>query len=274
MNIRFYLEELYYLFKKSRNEFIFLTTIYFLSFTLLSALLSAFSYTSKILSENVKASYMKVFLKDEAKEKEITLIKTYLSPNPLLEEVRYVSKEMAREEFKSRFPKYSGLLEIFSESPFPQNLELKFKEKAIGTSQIKEITQFLSNFPFVSNVQHNYDTALKLFEIKRLLSEVILFFMLAFVILYIPLNLSFTKSILERERKLFDLVEYLGTSRKGLGITFVLSVAIPLLLMGLVNYLIFRKVSHAFQLPLWPVTLLVIFFIVLQLIISLDVLEK
>lgn len=274
MNIKFYLDELLYIYRKSRSEFIFLTVIYFLTLIIFSGILQTSNYVTKIIKQSVKASYLKAFLQDDAKQKEINVIINLLSQNPLVEKVEYISKERAREEFKERFPRYAPLLEMFSESPFPQNIEIRFKEKAIGTDIIQSTSDFLSRFPSVANVQHNYQTPISLFNILKNILEFGLILFVAFMTLYIPLNLSFLKSIFEREKKLFALTEFFGSSRTPLAVTFVIGVALPLVIMSLINYFIFQKISKLFDISTWPILLLTLYFLMLQFLLSVDVLEQ
>ncbi len=274
MNIKFYLDELLYIYKKSRSEFIFLTVIYFLTLIIFSGIIQTSFYVSKILNQSVKACYLKAFLQDNVKQNEINVITNLFSQNPLVDKVEYISKERAREEFKERFPRYAPLLEMFKESPFPQNIEIRFKENAISTRIIKSTSDFLSRFPYVANVQHNYQTPISLFNIQKNIIEFGLILFVAFMVLYIPLNLSFLRSIFEKEKKLFTLTEFFGSSRTPLAVTFVIGVAIPLVVMSLINYFIFQKISKLFDISTWPILLLTLYFLILQFLFSIDVLEQ
>lgn len=274
MNIRFYTQELFSIMRKSRSDFIFLLVIYFLSLVIFSAAIQSYSYISKLLDETFSASYMKVFIEDDADERMVSLVRKCAEESPVVERVELITKEKARDEFKSRFPRYSALLELFPGSPFPQNLEIKFSSRALGVGYIDEFMGFLSNFPVVSNVQHNYTSAIQLYRIRKSLYGIWAILFLTFMVLYIPLNLSFMRSIFEREKKLFYLVEYFGSSRRKLEATFVLAMAIPLLLVSALTLVVFRNLGELLKIPIYPVVYLLLFFLFLQMIFSFDVLEK
>uniref|UniRef100_A0A7V4E5N5 FtsX extracellular domain-containing protein n=1 Tax=candidate division WOR-3 bacterium TaxID=2052148 RepID=A0A7V4E5N5_UNCW3 len=274
MKIRFYLEELIHIFKKSISDFIFLAVIYFLTLLIFSTLTQFYVYLSGLQNESFKVSFMKIFFEDEAPPEVINTIKVYAECLPAVDKVVYVSKEMAKVEFAERFPKYSGLLSIFQKSPFPQNIELRFNEKSLGNHLINDLTDFFSRFPFVSNVQHNYTSALQIYRLRKSIILVGFWIFVSFLILYIPLNLSFMRSIFAREKKLFDLVEYLGYEKRGLEITFVVASAIPLVLVSFIILAVFNQIAKMLHIPFYPVYLLLLFFLLLQLIFSVDVLEK
>lgn len=274
LNIKFYLDELIYIYKKSRSEYIFLTVIYFLTLLIFSTFLQSFSYVSKLITESASASYMKVFIADSAPKEDLTVIQKILGNNPLIKKVDHISKERAMEEFKDRFPRYAPLLEMFKTSPFPSNLEIKFKNQAIATSVIPGTSEFLSRIPWVMNVQHNYHTSIGLYKIQKTIVELGTALFTIFMILYIPLNLSFLRSIFEREKKLFTLTEIFGSSKTPLSITFIVSHTIPLIITASIILFLFHKLSTLFKIPLWPVAMLVGYFFILQILFSIDILEK
>ena len=274
MKVKFYFEELAYIFKKSISDFVFLAVVYFLTLLIFSSLIQFYAYLSRLQGESFKVSFMKVFFEDNVDPKVIEAIRAYTEPLPVIDKVVYVSKEMAKVEFAERFPKYSGLLSIFQESPFPQNIEIRFNRKALGNDLIEELTEFYSRFPAVSNVQHNYSSALQIYKLRKSLFLIGLWLFVTFLIFYIPLNLSFMRSIFNRERKLFDLVEYFGYEKRGLEITFVVASSMPLVIVSLFILVVFNLVSGVLHIPLFPIYLLLLFFLLLQVIFSIDVLEK
>ncbi|HOP32360.1 MAG TPA: permease-like cell division protein FtsX [Candidatus Hydrothermia bacterium] len=274
MNIKFYLQEMGFILKKSWSDFIFLAVIYFLSLVIFSSVIQSYSYFSKLLDENFKVSYMKVFLNDDVERNEILILRKYAENNPVVSKVELISKERAKEEFAVRFPKYAGLLELFPGSPFPQNLEIKFSENVLGLEVIDDFVEFYSHFPSVTNVQHNYASALQIYKLKKSIFSFGTILFLAFLILYIPLNLSFVKGIFERESKLFFLVEVFGKSNFKLKVTFVATVAIPLIVVSIINLFVFKSLAGALNIPLYPVVYLMLFFLLLQILFSVDVLER
>ncbi len=274
MNIKFYLSEMLVIFKKSLSEFIFLSVVYFISLLIFSGITQGYFYLSKLLNETLRMSYMKVFLLDETTEKDVKGLQIFARNLPYVDTIRFISKEMASVEFSEKFPKYKGLLSLFPESPFPPNLEVRLNEKILGNDNLERLVEFYSKYPIVTSVQHNYSTVLRLFEIKRSMAKAGLLLLFFFLFFYVPLNISFIKSIFLRERKFFDFVELSGFDKRGLELTFVGAVFIPFLLVSLLNYLIFRIISNSLQISFFPVATVILFFLALQLLFSIDVLEK
>ena len=69
---------------------------------------------------------IEIYLKDKATAKQVSLLKKTVATMPEVQEVRYVSKEMAAEEFRDAFGE--NLLEAIPENPLPASLRIRLTE--------------------------------------------------------------------------------------------------------------------------------------------------
>ncbi|RKY71179.1 MAG: hypothetical protein DRP97_02475, partial [Candidatus Latescibacterota bacterium] len=69
---------------------------------------------------------VEIFLKDGASARQIAALKKRVAEMPEVQEVRYVTKEMAAEQFRTAFGE--NLLEAVPENPLPASLRIRLTE--------------------------------------------------------------------------------------------------------------------------------------------------
>jgi len=270
MSTKFYLNELAYLWKRSRVEINFLFLLFFLSGLFFTLYLSGYTYLVNLRSRVYETAYCKVFLQEGVPNNYIAFLKDFFEKDPDVKEVRFVDKENALKEFKLRFPRYEDLLKLFKENPLPINFELKFKNELLQRRSLEEKMEFFSKFPYVETVQSNYDFVSRLDRIINTLFFVAVFLFVFFTIIFIPILSSITKTILQREFHLFELIELLGYDTKRAVWTIGIAAFLPafiasLILTGII--LIIDSVAPFSGKLLYAIPLFILF---IQLLVLVD----
>lgn len=234
MSTKFYLNELAYLWKRSRVEINFLFLLFFLSGLFFTLYLSGYTYLANLRSKVYETAFCKVFLQEGVPDDYIVFLKDFFEKDPDVKDVRFVDKESALKEFKSRFPRYEELLKLFKENPLPINFELKFKNELLKRRSLEEKLEFFSQFPYVETVQSNYDFVLRLDRIINTLFFVAVFLFVFFTVIFIPILSSITRTILQKEFHLFELIELLGYDTQKAVWTIGIAAFVPAFIASLI----------------------------------------
>ena len=121
------------------------------------------------------------YLKDEAvadrpsadRPSEVERLIEALESRPIVDRVRFVSREEALAIFRSRFASLAGAADSLSANPFPASIEITARgrrsERAAGT---EEMIEELKSSPLVESVQDNEEEARKLLSILAVVSSI------------------------------------------------------------------------------------------------------
>lgn len=194
-----------------RNKLINFLSFGIIAFTLL--IFGIFNYLTYSLdtfannfSKNIEAIF---YFQDHVSQPEIDLLLKKLKESLLVEDVAFNSKDQAEIIFARQFPELKYILSEFKQSPFPDSIQVKFKQGFnIGTKVISLIED-IEKLIIIESKQVNLDWAKKVLAIKRFISLVgvflslILIFVSAFIIFnVIKLNIFYRKE----EINIFRLV--------------------------------------------------------------------
>ncbi len=185
-----------------RNKLINLLSLGIIAFTLL--IYGIFNYVSYSLdivtrefSKNIEVIF---YFKDGARQQEIEQLIRKVKQNLLVEKVVYRSKNQAETGFIRQFPELKYILSEFSESPFPQSMEITFKPKYEFNTQVAAFMDEIEKMNLIDSKQVNTEWAKKITTIKKFitiiglfLSSILLFVSIFIIYNVIKLNILYRK---------------------------------------------------------------------------------
>ena len=93
---------------------------------------------------------VEIYLKDKATAKQVSFLRKTVAAMPEVQEVRYVSKEMAAEEFRDAFGE--NLLEAIPENPLPASLRIRLTEAHRSSEGAKRVAKTVRGETIVEEV--------------------------------------------------------------------------------------------------------------------------
>lgn len=176
----------------SRNKLVNFLSLGIISFTLL--VLGIFNmisinlnrYISR-LSEDIEAIF---YIRDSTQTEQTERLIRQIEESMLIKEIRYYSRDEARNRFAREFPELAYILSEFKSSPFPASVEVKFRESPNAFVQIESFLKEVRRNPCIESVQLNTDWAEKIDRAKKFIGMIGLFlsFILIFVSVFIIFN--------------------------------------------------------------------------------------
>ncbi len=128
------------------------------------------------LAEGWDRVQINAYLKDDAvadRPSEVERLIEALESRPIVDRVRFVSRDEALAIFRSRFASLAGAADSLQSNPFPASIEITAKgrrnERAAGT---EEMISELRSSPLVESVQDNEEEARKLLSILAVVSSI------------------------------------------------------------------------------------------------------
>jgi len=128
------------------------------------------------LAEGWDHVQINAYLKDAAvadRRPEVERLIAALEGRPIVDKVRFVSREEALAIFRSRFASLAGAADSLQANPFPASIEITARgrrsERAAGT---EEMIEELKSSPLVESVQDNEEEARKLLSILAVVSSI------------------------------------------------------------------------------------------------------
>jgi cell division transport system permease protein len=110
---------------------------------------------------------IEVFLKDETSLQEASAISTSLKSMPEIEEIEYITKEKALEEFKVRWGDNSYLLDNLPKNPLPNSLRITLKDLRDG----EYVAEVCRTFEGVEDVRFYQTEVNKILNISESLQK-------------------------------------------------------------------------------------------------------
>ena len=175
-----------------RNKLVNFLSLGIISFTLL--VLGIFNMISTNLnryisrfSENIEAIF---YIRENAQSEQTDRLLRHIEENLLIRDIRYFSREDARNRFAREFPELAYILSEFKSSPFPASIEVKFRESQNIFIQIESFIKEIRQNPLIESVQLNTDWAKKIDRAKKFIGLIgaFLSFILIFVSIFIIFN--------------------------------------------------------------------------------------
>lgn len=107
----------------------------------------------------------------------------------LVQKADFINNQEAMSRFINDFPDLEYILTEFQESPFPDSLEVKFREVPHAITQIEAFLKEIKKSPLIESVQLNTDWAKKIEAFKRFITSIGIF--LTFILLFVSIFVIF-----------------------------------------------------------------------------------
>ena len=175
-----------------RNKLVNFLCFGIIAFTLL--IFGIFNYItygleafSQAFSKNIKAIF---YFYDDVRPSEVELLINKLKENLLVKNVAFTSKNQAETNFSRQFPELKYILTEFKSSPFPDSVEVEFRQEYSMDTKILALIEDIEKLSIVESKQVNIDWAKKVIVLKKFISVVGLFLslLLLFVSSFIIFN--------------------------------------------------------------------------------------
>ena len=177
---------------------------------LILAVVLALTVNINFLTESVKNQFdtVEVFLLDTATTEQVRKVADTLSARDDIDELTYVSKETALEEFKTRWGDSAYLLDELSENPLPNSIRVGLKDLSSG----REITDTIKKMYGVEDVRFYADEVNKVLAITNVIQKGA-FVIIAFLVIVSVVVVSNTVklTVLARQDEI-AIMKYVGAT--------------------------------------------------------------
>jgi cell division transport system permease protein len=109
-----------------------------------------------------------VYLRDDARQSEIDLLRGELSDLDEIRAVTYVSKRDALERARTELPEFGDLFVDLDVNPLPQSLEVELRPGSRSPETVERIASAAGMYPFVEDVQYGREWVDRLFALRRI----------------------------------------------------------------------------------------------------------
>ncbi|HEB76454.1 MAG TPA: FtsX-like permease family protein [Nitrospirae bacterium] len=163
-----------------------------------------------------------VFLSDRTGEREIDQLKARLSRDPIVESVKFISKDEALVELRSSLKDAAYILEGLDENPLFPSLEIRLKENGFDRKRVEALIDELRRLRSVDDVVYGEDLLGTIYTIrsgvKTLSAGVILLFSMAIVFVCY----STVKILFYRRKEEIEIFKLLGATRAFIRMPFLI----------------------------------------------------
>ena len=194
-----------------RNKGMSLASIF--SITSMMMILAIFLFLSvniNFLTENIKDQFgtIDVYLKDETTQDQTALMITDIRNMSGVEDVIFIPKEQALEEFKIRFGENAYLLDDLDENPLPNTIRITLSDIEFGDM----IAGFLSSVDGVDRVRFYREEISKVIQISDAIQKgalVVIAFLIVVSIIVVANTIKLT--VMARQDEI-SIMRYIGAT--------------------------------------------------------------
>lgn len=219
-----------------------LITTYFsvvISITLvlfLSGLMGMLLYNSKKVADHFKEQIvMTIYIKDNAKEVEITQLQKTLSLNAATKKVDFVSKEMASERHANEIGE--DFMEFLGYNPLLNSIDIYFKAAFLNPAMVSKLSQDIGLYPYVDEVVYD-QPLLELLEenINKITYGMLIAAVLFIAVAVLLINSSIRLSIYSK-RLIIKTMQLVGATKRFIRKPFILTHLLMSVLSALIALL-------------------------------------
>ncbi len=219
-----------------------LITTYFsvvISITLvlfLSGLMGMLLYNSKKVADHFKEQIvMTIYIKDNAKEVEITQLQKTLSLNAATKKVDFVSKEMASERHANEIGE--DFMEFLGYNPLLNSMDVYFKAAFLNPAMVSKLSQDIGLYPYVDEVVYD-QPLLELLEenINKITYGMLIAAVLFIAVAVLLINSSIRLSIYSK-RLIIKTMQLVGATKRFIRKPFILTHLLMSVLSALIALL-------------------------------------
>lgn len=219
-----------------------LITTYFsvvISITLvlfLSGLMGMLLYNSKKVADHFKEQIvMTIYIKDNAKEVEITQLQKTLSLNAATKKVDFVSKEIASERHANEIGE--DFMEFLGYNPLLNSIDVYFKAAFLNPAMVSKLSQDIGLYPYVDEVVYD-QPLLELLEenINKITYGMLIAAVLFIAVAVLLINSSIRLSIYSK-RLIIKTMQLVGATKRFIRKPFILTHLLMSVLSALIALL-------------------------------------
>ncbi|NOZ26004.1 MAG: hypothetical protein GXO94_07960 [Nitrospirae bacterium] len=163
-----------------------------------------------------------VFLSDRTGEREIRQLEARLSKDPIVESVRFISKDEALDELRASLKDAAYILEGLDENPLFPSIEIRLKKNGFDRKRVEALIEELQRLRSVDDVVYGEDLLGTIYTIrngvKTLSAGVILLFSMAIVFVCY----STVKILFYRRKEEIEIFKLLGATRGFIRMPFLI----------------------------------------------------
>ncbi len=219
-----------------------LITTYFsvvISITLvlfLSGLMGMLLYNFKKVADHFKEQIvMTIYIKNNAKEVEITQLQKTLSLNAATKKVDFVSKEMASERHANEIGE--DFMEFLGYNPLLNSMDVYFKAAFLNPAMVSKLSQDIGLYPYVDEVVYD-QPLLELLEenINKITYGILIAAVLFIGVAVLLINSSIRLSIYSK-RLIIKTMQLVGATKRFIRKPFILTHLLMSVLSALIALL-------------------------------------
>lgn len=219
-----------------------LITTYFsvvISITLvlfLSGLMGMLLYNFKKVADHFKEQIvMTIYIKNNAKEVEITQLQKTLSLNAATKKVDFVSKEMASERHANEIGE--DFMEFLGYNPLLNSMDVYFKAAFLNPAMVSKLSQDIGLYPYVDEVVYD-QPLLELLEenINKITYGILIAAVLFIAVAVLLINSSIRLSIYSK-RLIIKTMQLVGATKRFIRKPFILTHLLMSVLSALIALL-------------------------------------
>jgi len=108
------------------------------------------------------------YVRDDARQDELTLAETELLRMPEVRDVRYISKEEALISARQDLPEFEDLFMELEVNPLPASLEIELEEGFRTPDAVARVAELAAVYPFIEDVRYGQEWVDRLFLLQRI----------------------------------------------------------------------------------------------------------
>lgn len=108
-----------------------------------------------VLDQWLQAAEMSIYLHDTISEADRVALEQFLTSQPMVAEVEYVSRDRALERFRADFPELRDVTSGVGENPFPSALEVRLRTENGGDAAADTLSREVAGKPGVSDIRYD-----------------------------------------------------------------------------------------------------------------------
>jgi len=109
-----------------------------------------------------------VYMRDDARQSEITLAQAELGDISEVQAVRFISKRQALERAREELPEFGQLFSNLEVNPLPQSLEVELLPGERNSKVVEKISAAAMEYPFVEDARYGREWVNRLFDLRRI----------------------------------------------------------------------------------------------------------
>ena len=198
--------------KENRNYFFLIITTIVLSMYILGLFWLLFSTIHSMLDRDSSQKHISALLKSSVSENEVFKIIPKIRTLDVIDDVRYIAKDEAKDRFIENTPQFRKLVEGLSINPFPASLEI-ILSKPLEQSALKKIAKEILAYRIFEDVLYEgvflvrYPALIRAIEYVGFLFIAILFIAVIFIV-----SNTIKLSLYKRKREI-EIMYLVGATR-------------------------------------------------------------